>query len=142
MNGYIKFNVWCKEPPMTSTNMQIFVNAGDHRLKQKYNSVCLNPRAMNKYGKLPKIAHESQGMNRAISAFFAQIKPHETAHYTELKPHEGAAVRTRIGDFCMVEGEIYRIKGLRAQFDGLWLVKLDGETAKFWWCGDFFRLRL
>lgn len=142
MNGYIKFNAWSKETPLTSVNMQIFVNAGDHRLKQKYNSVCLNPRPLNKYGKLPHIAHESQGMTRAINAFFAQVKPHETAHYTELKPHEGAAVRTRIGDFCLVDGLLNEVKGIQVPCDGLYLVSLAGEIARFWWCGDFFKLKL
>lgn len=138
-NGYIKFNAWTKIPPLTSENMKIFVNAGDHRLKQKYNSLCLNASAMNKFGKMPEIAKESQGMSRAISAFFKQIEPDLEVPLSDLKKHNEPFVETRIGTFCITD--IAEVCGVNVFSDGLWLVS-RGDVAGLWHCDDFFKIHL
>ena len=139
-NGYIKFNAWTKTPPLTSENMQIFVNAGDFRLKQKFNAYCLNPRPLNRFGKLPSYAHESNGIKRAIQAFFAQVEPDLCLKYSDLEPHNESVVRTRLGDFCVTDIGI--VKGQNVGADGLWLVSLKGDIAGFWHCDNFFKIYL
>ena len=64
-NGYLRFNLW--RNPKTE-EIRVYVNAGIG--KQKFNSFCLNTNVMNKYAKLPREAHLSAGMTRAISAWW------------------------------------------------------------------------
>ena len=139
-NAYIKFNAWTKIPPLTSENMQIFVNAGDFRTKQKFNAYCLNAKLLNRYGKKSCFANKSEGVNRALNAFFKQINPHFIIHYSDLLPHSEAVVRTEIGDFCVTDIGI--VKGQNVGADGLFLVHLKGDLAHIYDCNNFFKIYL
>ena len=137
-SGYIKFNAWAKTLPLTNDNMKIFVNAGNHRLKQKFNSYCVNPTPINRFGKLPDNATLSKGVESAIDAFFEQIEPDFEVDSAELKAHNEPFVSTWLGDFCVTD--IAEVKGVKVGADGLWLCKETNGVARLWDCGRFHNI--
>ena len=140
-NGYIKFNAWCKDLPFTNENMKIFVNAGNHYLKQKFNSYLVNPTPLNKFGKLPDNATLSKGVSNAISAFFEQVKPDFEVDSASLKEHTEPFTTTWLGDFCITD--IAEVKGVKVGADGLWLIKeCDDGIARIWNCDNFHKIEI
>lgn len=113
-NGYLRFNFW-KSPK--DNEMRVYANAGIG--KQKFNSFCLNARALNRWGKMPAEAHLSAGMTRAFSAFWECLGVGKNTAAEALELCERCQKNTEICDFCKSRGMQTEFLLSRAEVDAL-----------------------
>lgn len=119
-NGYLRFNFW-RSPK--DDELRIYANAGIG--KQKFNSYCLNARALNKWGKMPAEAHLSAGMTRAFSAFWECLgagknTPAEALELCDKCQNiDWTLADAKICDFCKSRGMQTEFLLSRAEVDAL-----------------------
>lgn len=119
-NGYLRFNFW-KNPK--NDELRIYANAGIG--KQKFNSFCLNARALNKWGKMPAEAHLSAGMTRAFSAFWECLgvgknTPEQALELCDKCQNiDWTLASAKICDFCKSRGMQTEFLLSRAEVDAL-----------------------
>lgn len=113
-NGYLRFNFW-RSPK--DNEIRVYANAGIG--KQKFNSFCLNARALNKWGKMPAEAHLSAGMTRAFSAFWECLGVGKNTAAEALELCEKCQKNVEICEFCQSRGLQTEFLLSRAEVDAL-----------------------